>query len=298
LLVHGTFSKSDALLDGIERAPNGAAFLKRVFDHYDDVLTFEHPTLSVSPVLNAFDLSRMMAPARGPLDVIAHSRGGLVTRWYLEGFGGPANGGGGRAVLVGSPLGGTSLASPPRLRSSLSLLSNIGTALKVGGAATVAYFPLLAAPLALLRIATSVVSVAAKTPVIDAAVAMIPGLAGQSRVASNHELERVQAFASAVAPSYFVVQANFEADSPGWRFWKWFRGDRFKDLAADKVFPDANDLVVDSSSMTEFNVAAAGAHAISGDRIHDFGTTAAVHHTNYFEQAGTLDFILDRLKVP
>jgi hypothetical protein len=296
LLVHGTFSTSRALLDGMVRAPNGAAFMKRVFDYYDEVLAFEHPTLSVSPVLNAYDLSQLMTGARGPLDVIAHSRGGLVTRWCLEGFSGVGNGDTRRAVLVGSPLGGTSLASPPRLRSSLSLLSNIGTALKLGGAAAVTYFPLLAAPLALLRIASSVVSVAARTPVIDAGVAMIPGLAGQSRVASNHELDRVRAFASATPPTYFVVQANFETESPGWRFWKWFRGDRIKDAAADKVFPGSNDLVVDTSSMTEFT--AGGGIRIPSDRIKDFGTTASVHHTNYFEQAATLDFMLDRLQVP
>ena len=57
-----------------------------------------------------------LQPLNGPLDVIAHSRGGLVTRWALEGFG---IGGAGpfRAVMVGAPIGGTSLASPPQLRS-------------------------------------------------------------------------------------------------------------------------------------------------------------------------------------
>jgi hypothetical protein len=92
------------------------------------------------------------------------------------------------------------------------------------------------------------------------------------------------------------VQANFETESPGWRFWKWFRGDRIKDAAADKVFPGSNDLVVDTSSMTEFT--AGGGIRIPSDRIKDFGTTASVHHTNYFEQAATLDFMLDRLQVP
>src|SRR6185295_17566787 len=166
LLVHGTFSKSAAFSNGVEHAPNGAGFLKRVFARYDEVLVFEHPTLSVSPMLNAYDLFRHMAQATGPLDVVAHSRGGLVTRWFLEGFGAALGDGPYRAVLVGAPLGGTSLAAPPRLRSALSVLSNLGTVLKAAGAAAVVYFPLLAAPLALLKIATSVASVAAKTPVI------------------------------------------------------------------------------------------------------------------------------------
>lgn len=294
LLVHGTFSKGAAFTDGFEHAPNGADFLKRVFAHYDEVLAFEHPTLSVSPLLNAYDLFGLMAKASGPLDLVAHSRGGLVARWFLEGFGAALGDGPYRAVLVGAPLGGTSLAAPPRLRSALSLLSNLGTVLKAGGAAAVAYLSLLAAPLALLKIATSVVSVAAKTPLIDAAVAMIPGLAGQSRVARNHELERLHALALAKPPAYFVVQSNFETEDAGWKFWKWFRADKLMDAGADKIFPGANDLVVDTGSMSEFALQPTLAAA---DR-HDFGTSSKVYHTNYFEQRETLEFILDRLSVP
>lgn len=293
LLVHGTFSKSAAFLNGFERATNGTGFLKSVFDHYDEVLAFEHPTLSVSPMLNAFDLFGWMAKATGPLDVIAHSRGGLVTRWFLEGFGAALGEGPYRAILVGSPLGGTSLASPARLRSALSVLSNFGTVLKAGGAAAVAYLPLLAAPLALLKIATSVVSVAAKTPLIDAAVAMIPGLNGQSRVGLNQELARLRAMALAKPPSYFVVSSNFETAEVGWKFWQWFRADKLKDVGADKVFPGDNDLVVDTGSMSEF----AAQPLLTQEDRHDFLASSKVHHTNYFEQPETLDFIRDKFGV-
>jgi hypothetical protein len=294
LLVHGTFSKSEAFTDGFQKAANGAAFLKRVFAHYDEVLAFDHPTLSVSPVLNAFDLFGLLAKATGPLDIVAHSRGGLITRWFLEGFGAALGDGPYRAVLVGAPLGGTSLASPPRLRDALSLLSNFGTVLKTAGSAAVVYFPLVAAPLALLKIATSVVSAAAKTPVLDAAVSMIPGLAGQSRVELNHELDRLRALKLAKPPTYFVVQSNFESEAVGWKFWKWFRGDKLKDLSTDKIFPGTNDLVVDTDSMSE--LAADGTFPVANR--HDFGTTSTVHHTNYFEKEPTLDFILDKLEVP
>ncbi len=300
LLMHGTFSKSQALLDGISKAPNGADFFRRVFAHYDEILLFDHPTLSVSPMLNAFDLSGLMATAGGPLDVVAHSRGGLVTRWFLEGFGAGMGQDPRRAVLIGSPLGGTSLASPPRLRNSLSMLSNFGTALMAGGAARLAYFPLLAAPLALLKVATSVVSAGAKTPLVDAAVSMVPGLAAQSRVGLNHELARVRGFKLARPPTYFVVQSNFETERAGWKFWRWFRADKLKDAGADAVFPGANDLVVDTPSMNEFAAVAGGASwaGVPAARQHDFRTSGVVHHTNYFEQQETLEFILDRLKVP
>lgn len=294
LLVHGTFSKTEAYLNGFGNAPGGAAFLKRIFAHYDEVLAFDHPTLSVSPVLNAFDLFGLMARTSGPLDVVAHSRGGLVTRWFLEGFGAALGEDEYRGVLVGSPLGGTSLAAPARLRSALSVISNIGTVLKAGGSAAVVYLPLLAAPLALLKIATSVVSVAAKTPVVDAAVAMIPGLAGQSRIVDNHELDRLHAMALAKPPTYFVVQSNFETEKVGWKFWKWFRKDKWKDVGTDQIFPGDNDLVVDTECMTQF----AAKPTLPVKQRLDFGSQDEVHHTNYFEQDKTLDFILDSLKVP
>lgn len=298
LFVHGTFSKSLAFIEGIQKCDEGAAFLRRVFKHYDEVLVFEHPTLSVSPVLNAFDLFHLMAAARGPLDVIAHSRGGIVARWFLEGFAGAMAGNGPyRAVLVGSPLGGTSLASPRRLRDSLSLLSNVGAVLQAGGAVASAYVPLLIAPLALLKVATSVVSVAAKTPVIDAAISMIPGLSAQARIEQNHELERCFRFRLDKPPQYFTVSANFETENPRWKFWEWFRGDNLKDLATNQVFPRENDLVVDTASMTEFaGQVAAGAGEAGGS--YKFGTTPTVHHTNYFEQPQTLRFIADSLAIP
>jgi hypothetical protein len=277
LFIHGTFSESRAFFAGIGRASNGAAFLRRIFTEYQEVLAFEHPTLSVSPVLNAFDLHGAMADARGPLDIIAHSRGGLLARWFLEGFGGAGAGDGPyRAVLVGSPLSGTSLASPPRLKDALSMLSNIGAALEMGGAAASVYMPLLAAPLALLKVATSVVSVAAKTPVIDAAISMIPGLASQSRVAMNHELARSDAFAPARPPAYFMVRSNFETEEAAWRFWRWFRKDRIADAATNWIFQGENDLVVDTRAMTELVTPSGGARPRRIPRAHvcDFGTSS------------------------
>lgn len=290
LFVHGTFSRSETLLDGIAAAPNAAAFWKRVHAHYDEVLAFDHPTLAVSPVLNAFDLGRLLARAEGPLDVVAHSRGGLVARWFLEGFGGHA-GGTTRAVLVGSPLNGTSLASPPRLRSSASLLTNLGTALKIAGQAATIYAPLLLAPLALLRVAASFVGTALKTPLVDAAVALVPGLAAQSRVGGNAELERLRALSIARPPKYFAVRSNFESERAGLKFWRYFRKGKWADLGADVIFPGDNDLVVDTDSMTDFS-----ARPFAGAQL-DYGTSATVHHTNYFEQQRTLDFILASFEI-
>jgi len=289
LFVHGTFSKTEAFFAGMEAMAGGPAGIHTLFGRYDQVLAFDHPTLSVSPVMNAFDLARLLAGIDGPLDIVAHSRGGLVARWLLDGYG--LNGSGPyRAVLVGSPLAGTSLASPPRLRSALSVMSNFGTALKLSGAAAVVYAPFLSVPLALLRIASSVLTLTAKTPIVDAAVTAIAGLHGQSRIADHPELTRLRAVKLARPPEYFVVRSNFETEDPGWRFWRWFRKDTLLDAGSDLVFPGPNDLVVDTDSMSDIpNV------KIAATSVKDFGTTDLVHHTSYFAQPGTLDFILDRL---
>lgn len=257
------------------------------------MLAYDHATLSVSPVLNAFDLARLMRDVQGPLDVIAHSRGGLVTRWALEGFGlGKASPV--RGVLVGCPINGTSLASPARLRSSLSLLSNIGTALKLAGGVASAYMPLLIAPVALMRVATSVISVAAKTPLLDAAIQMVPGLAGQSRTGNNPDIGRIRSVTVSAPPTYFVIQSDFQIESPGWKFWKWFNKGRLANAGADIIFPDKNDLVVDTASMTEF----AEKSVFPAANLKDFSTNSNVHHCNYFESDETLAFISQSLGLP
>jgi hypothetical protein len=289
LFIHGTFSKTEAFFIGMEEAPGGKASIKTLFDRYDEVLAFDHPTLSASPVMNAFDLARLLAKADGPLDIVTHSRGGVVTRWLLEGIG--LNGSGPyRALLVGSPLAGTSLAAPPRLKGALDVFSNIGMALKATGAAAVMFMPFLIVPLALVRIASSVVSVAAKTPLLDAGVSMIPGLNGQSRVSPHPELSRLRAVRLAKPPEYSIVMSNFEPEAPGWKFWKYFRKDQLMDRGADLIFDGPNDLVVDTASMNDIP-----GHDLPATRVHDFGTNNLVHHTNYFSQPQTLSFMLERL---
>lgn len=287
LFVHGTFSKSEALLEGIAKAPDGRSFLDSMFATYDEVLAFEHPTVSVSPVLNALDLSQDLAQVDGTLDIVAHSRGGLVTCWALEAFGVPAAQI--RAVLVGSPLGGTSLASPPRLRSTLGLLTNFGTALQAAGAAASAFAPFLLAPMAILKVATSITGVVSKTPVLDGTIAMIPGLAAQSRIRNNPEVGRLRGMSTVSEAEYFVVTSDFQPSDPGWKFWQWFRGKRIQNAAMDKVFPGQNDLVVDTDSMSEMSPDVSARF--------DFRTNPNVHHQNYFEQNRTLSFVHDCLRM-
>ncbi|HEX6313462.1 MAG TPA: hypothetical protein VFZ73_01325 [Gemmatimonadaceae bacterium] len=300
LFVHGTFSNADNMLNEFKLGRRALRFLNRATrgpTKYDQVLFFDHPTLSVSPVMNALELGREMAGTKGKLDVIAHSRGGLVVRWWLEAFGSslrtttatPV-----RAVLAGSPLHGTSLAAPDKIQGAMSLISNIGTfaerTMSLAGVAN----PFLWVAGKLVEVVVSVTGALARTPLVDALTALIPGLSAQSAVSNNHELSRLRIGPVAVDPAYYAIKSNFETSNPGWKFWRNFRKDRAGDLAADIVFPSGNDLIVDTWSMDDFGVPKL---KLSG-KACDFGTSDTVWHCNYFRQDRSVEYIADAFTVP
>ena len=282
LIIHGTFSKSDHIFDDLRKAPNGLEFLGRAAKRYKQILSFDHPTVSVSPMLNALDLRDALGESTGPIDIVCHSRGGLVARWWMEALD-PHPTRSKRCVFVASPLGGTSLAAPPRLRAGLNALANLSRLLGTSGMAV----PLMKAPAAILRVIGSVVGVASRIPLVDAAVAMIPGLASQSRTSNNAELIRLNGRTQNA--QYFFVRSDFQSTSPGWDIFRVIREAKIRtaETAADFfVFPGQNDLVVDCDSMT-----GVPGITLGPANLCDFGTNDNVYHTNYFEKRGTVDFI-------
>ncbi len=300
LIIHGTFSNSDAVMRGLEKAPGGRAMLSAALKGYDLVLAFDHPTLAQSPMLNAFDLAAKFAHGTPKtLDVIAHSRGGLVARWFCEGFRQDQTRC--RVIMVGAPLAGTSLAAPARIKAVMDFLSNtgeaIGLAAGLGGGVLLTLAGSLAGFFARVTGALS-------TPLADAIVAMIPGLSAQSRHGSNPELRALRVntgafdFSAAASPvRYWVIRSNFApVESGAWGFIKSFvarPGASLLDTAADCVFPGANDLVVDLDSMDQTGERAGTQPepSLIASIAHDFGDSRSVHHTNYFEQRETVQAV-------
>ncbi|WP_374566556.1 esterase/lipase family protein [Ideonella sp.] len=307
LIVHGTFSKGDAILGQLREAKNAAGqsvgrqLLQAAGTAYQQVLVFEHPTLQVGPWVNALDLARAFAGSRAQVDVVCHSRGGLVTRWWLEVLQ-PQMLASARVVFVASPLMGTGLASPYRLRTALKLLANYSAA--VGGAAGLAglALPMFKVVEGLATLLASGSALLGSSPVADAAVAMVPGLASMSRygpdgvdfIKGNVELEKLSFGWTAPPPGYFAVTSNFESAAVGWRFWEAFRrpAQRLADAGTDLLFSGANDFVVDTESMARVGV---GADIVDPRNRFDFGTNDRVHHVNYFLQPETIDFIRQSL---
>jgi pimeloyl-ACP methyl ester carboxylesterase len=81
LFIHGTNSLTHS---GFARLDNG--FIQRVHERYGGrVFAFDHPTLSVDPAQNCRKLADMLPPDAGlVVDILAHSRGGLVARMLAE----------------------------------------------------------------------------------------------------------------------------------------------------------------------------------------------------------------------
>jgi hypothetical protein len=294
----------DVLLEEYAATPFGRKFLADALARYNgQVFAFDHPTLSVSPFLNGLDLARALAGTRGDLDVIAHSRGGVVVRWWLDVLGASLGGATVRAVLAGAPLRGTSLAAPNRIQPILSVLSNIGAFVEKTLHFAAASSPFSLASFALLKFIVRreknrwgipPVGDIGDRPDIDAAVAVIPGLQGQSAVNNNFELNGLRSAASSRNVRYYALTAEFEPERMGWKLWQVLSqfGERSADALADRIFPGGNDLVVDTGNMTTLGEAGEIADVLP------FGKQAEVHHLNYFRQADAIDRIRRWLKIP
>lgn len=283
LLVHGTFSKAQMFTDELASTPDGQALLARWQASYGRILGFEHATLSVGPWYNALDLLPALAAMKGPVDIVCHSRGGLVVAWLLRLEALPVR----KVTFVGSPLAGTSLASPYKLRAALDLLANYAEAISaVAGVASFAV-PFAAGAAGIARIFGKTLRLGSSLPITDAAVALVPGLAAQQHTSNNLELLQLFAGDWKTQPVLQGVGANFmpSESSEGWKFWRRFTniGGQLAWSAADLVFQDQNDLVVDVGSMA----------GPQGDPVpfQFLGTGPTTHHCSYFRDARVLKML-------
>ncbi|HMG29911.1 MAG TPA: alpha/beta hydrolase [Jiangellaceae bacterium] len=125
LFLHGTMSQSHT---GFRRMPE--TLVAELHRRYEGrVLALDHFTVSVDPTENVRWLAKQLPEGLGmTVDVIAHSRGGLVGRVMAER--GPELGLGGvvdvrTLVMVGTPNAGTVLADPEHLGTLLDRVTNL-----------------------------------------------------------------------------------------------------------------------------------------------------------------------------
>jgi hypothetical protein len=120
--VHGTFSTSEGGFGGLPEATMAALCQ----EYGDRVVAFDHFTLGVDPVGNVAALRELMPDGLDlAVDLVSHSRGGLVSR-ALAGAGGtdtPLDVR--RIVHVATPNHGTALASPANVGAFIDRVTTL-----------------------------------------------------------------------------------------------------------------------------------------------------------------------------
>ena len=133
LMIHGTFSTAHGAFSGLDRADVeelNARYGGRVF-------AFDHPSLSHDPARNVKELAaRIPAGVSLDVDIICHSRGGLVAREIAERgatYGlTPDRLKVGRVVFVGAANAGTILAQPDHMVGMIDRLTSVSNLIPTG----------------------------------------------------------------------------------------------------------------------------------------------------------------------
>jgi hypothetical protein len=289
LIIHGTFSKTAMPVSGL-----GETFLNWARQVYRGVIGFDHWTLSKTPEDNARELWERLDPRlrrSHRLDLITHSRGGLVARALVELL--EHAEAIRRVAFVGTPNAGTHLANAQNWGRAADMLVNLAHLDVLG-----LYGKLSGFLVSLLARGT---------------VGAIPGLQAQDPGATGPQqflarLQTVQALPEGV--TYLAVAANYEPE-PGE-----FNAKRVLsqagDVALDGFFPGPNDLVVDTAHVWAIDAAptlTATGSVIPAERMLLFNPdpevstppgvqlqrASGVHHTNLFSRAETRDFLRKQL---
>jgi hypothetical protein len=259
LLVHGTFSSTVGSFGGLGFTVPGVALLHAMHEQYDHILGWNHRTLSETPaqnaqaILHALDRAFPPGTTRPVIDVIAFSRGGLVTRTLLEQLvpGTRWSDAFARVIFVASTLAGTLLAQRAQWNTLVTVMTNLAVA-ACRGVAT-ALPPAAVAAVWVETVARGVAALVRflATALLDSEA--VPGLA-----AMDPQQQVVKDLNSSPPPAtrvqtYHAVSNDYEPNGAGAEVASEAMPSALKlklwDLAMDAQMRQANDLVVNTSSM-------------------------------------------------
>jgi hypothetical protein len=266
LMVHGTFSRAHLAFGHLP-----AACMETLHQRYGGrVFAYDHFTLSHDPRENVRRfLAQIPDGSSLDLDIICHSRGGLVSRMLSEKQGEFSLGSRrlrvGKVVFVGAPNAGTSLADPARLGDVLDVFTNLLNFLPDNGVTDVM---------------TMLIGV-----LKQCAVGAMGGLDGLQSMRPDGEFETwMNAGARTGDTRYYALAANVTPADPGLRHFVVARG-------LNKLLKGPNDFVVPTEGVFAEN--GSGFFPIVDKLVLE--GDEAVSHTKYFEHKAVQEKILEWL---
>jgi hypothetical protein len=223
LFVHGFTSNVRSSLP--------RTWVQMIADRYDAVLGFNHPSLSADPLQNARDLLAMVPDdVRLSVDIVAHSRGGLVPRALVELLPASPKLNVQRVLTCGAPHGGTALVDAKRWDQLASILFTTSSwLLRTTGAAPLAIVPQLLEYL------------------LRAGAQFFFDLPGANAMAPDSAfLKQLNAGNMRHAVPYAVLTSAFEPQQIEQASFR----DAFTAMAARAFYGEPNDLVVPTDSQS------------------------------------------------
>lgn len=250
LFLHGTFSRSDRGFGSFAEAD-----FRALHDAYGGrLLAFDHPTMSETPIANADAFLKALPPdVKLELDVLCHSRGGLVAR-AIAGAERP-NLDIRNVVFTATPNDGTILVHTDHMGSYIERYTNMLSLLPDNGLT----FALEMLVLTAQHIASGVVD----------------HLAGLQAMLPDGPFLKESRLSRALGPdtAYYALASNFEPRNAGWKA-------LVRDTATDLVFGKAgNDLVVPTDGVHSGSLAPG--FPILEPQL--FGVGDGIAHSGYFK---------------
>jgi pimeloyl-ACP methyl ester carboxylesterase len=274
LLLHGTFSTAPDAFDGLAKSDRLDEFLR---GYEGRVFAFNHPSLHKTPAENiSYFLEHLPNEIRAlDVDIVTHSRGGLVGRALCAQQGklaGERSLRVNRAIFVAGPHAGTPLADPKHMVQLVDTYTNLLTKLPDNVVTIV-----LEAVVSLVKIIGGAV-----TGHLPGLVSMLPQGAFLS------DLDQADLGATEV----YVMGARYSPQDPRLLV---RLGQQALMLAMSKIFGEDSDLVVPTSGVWT-TAANTGPFPIVENRREVYEFDANIHHLNFFQQEAVNQQLLDWLR--
>lgn len=266
LLVHGTFSRAHLAFGALPKE-----YLEKLHQQYGGrVFAFDHFTLSHDPHENVRRLLAEIPDGTSlDVDILCHSRGGLVSRILSEKQGELSMGSRklrvGKVVFVGAPNAGTGLADPSHVGDVIDVFTNL-----------LNFVP----SLGVTDVMTMLIGV-----VKQAAVGAVGGLDGLASMRPDGEFAKwINAGARSGDTRYYALASNVTPADPGLQHFVMSRG-------LNKLLKGTNDFVVPTQGVFAEN--GSGFFPIADKLVLE--GDEAVSHTKYFADATARAKILEWL---